>query len=103
MRTHAQYHVYLATEALSHTNEWSGSGGTVRGYGGPTVMLSALDGPPGPSVAVVHGPGDHPWLPHLVWGDRLWGTIDSVTAHKQYKYGRKEHTQCFIQYSGCRL
>ena len=32
--------------------------GTVRGYGGPTVvMLSAVDGSPGPSVASVHGPG----------------------------------------------
>ena len=32
--------------------------GTVRGYGGPTVvMLSAVDDPPGPSVAAVHGPG----------------------------------------------
>ena len=31
--------------------------GTVRGYGEPTVvMLSAIDGPPGPSVAAVHGP-----------------------------------------------
>ena len=51
VRTHAQCHVYLATEALSHTNEWSGGGG-------PTVvMLSAVDGPPGPSVAAVHGPG----------------------------------------------
>ena len=35
--------------------------GTVRGYGGPRMlMLSAVDGPPGPSVAAVHGPGDHP-------------------------------------------
>ena len=32
--------------------------GTVRGKGGPTVvMLSAVDGPPGPSVAAVHGLG----------------------------------------------
>ena len=32
--------------------------GTVRGYGVPTVvMLSAVDGPPGPSVTVVHDPG----------------------------------------------
>ena len=60
--------------------------GTVRGYGGPTmVMLSAVDGPPGPSVAAVHGPEDHPWLPNLVRGDRLWGTdcggtIGSVTG-----------------------
>ena len=55
--------------------------GTVRGYGGPTVvMLSAVDGPPGPNVAAVHGPGDHQWLPHLVRGDR-GGTIGSVTGH----------------------
>ena len=57
-----QCHVYLTTEALSHANEWSGSGGpSVHGYGGPSVvMLSAVDGPPGPShtvsVAAVHGP-----------------------------------------------
>ena len=32
--------------------------GPVRGYGGPSVlMLSAVDGPPGPSVVAVHGPG----------------------------------------------
>ena len=38
--------------------------------GGPTVeMLSAIGGPPGPSMAAVHGPGEHPWLPHLVRGD----------------------------------
>ena len=29
--------------------------------GGPNVvMLSAVDDPPGPSVAAVHSPGDHP-------------------------------------------
>ena len=32
--------------------------GTIRGKGGPTVvMLSAVDGPPGLSVVAVHGPG----------------------------------------------
>ena len=51
---------------------------TVRGYGGPSVlMLSAVDGPPGPSVAAVHGPGDHPWMWHRWSG----GTIGSVTAY----------------------
>ena len=52
--------------------------GPVCGYGGPSVlMLSAVDG----SVAAVHGPGDHPWLPHLVRGTDWWGTIGSVTVH----------------------
>ena len=42
--------------------------------GSTVVMLSAVDGPPGPSVAAVHGAGrPHPWLPHLVRGDRLYG------------------------------
>ena len=32
---------------------------SVHGYGEPTVvMLSAVDGPPGPSVEAVHGPGE---------------------------------------------
>ena len=50
--------------------------GTVRGYGGPTVvMLSAVDGPPGPSVAAMHSPGDRPWLPHLVRGPIVAGPL----------------------------
>ena len=65
---HVQRRVYLATEAATPGNGLAVR--TVRGYGGPTVViLSAVDGPPGPSVAAVHGPGDHPWLPHLVQGD----------------------------------
>ena len=45
---------------------------TVRGFGGPTVvMLSAVDGPPGPSMAAVHGPEGGPG--DCLWGDSLWG------------------------------
>ena len=48
--------------------------GTVRGYGGPRMlMLSAVDGPPGPSVAAVHGPGGPSMAAALGPGDRLWG------------------------------
>ena len=36
-------------------------------------FISAADGPPRPNVAAMHDPGDHPWLPHLVREDRLWG------------------------------
>ena len=55
---------------------------TVRDYGGPSVlMLSPVVGPPGPSVAAVHGPGDHPWQPYLVQGERLWRIIGSGTGH----------------------
>ena len=44
------------------------------------AMLSAIDGLPGPSVAAMHGSGDHPWLPHLVRGTDCGGTIGSVTS-----------------------
>ena len=37
------------------------------------VMLSAIDGPPGPSVAAVHGPGGPSMVAALGPGDRLWG------------------------------
>ena len=48
-------------------------------WGTTVVMLSTVDGPPGPSVTAVHSLGDHPWLPHLVWGTDCGGTIGSVT------------------------
>ena len=48
--------MYLATEAAKPVN--GPAVGTVPGYGRPTmVMLSAVDGLPGPSVAAMHGPG----------------------------------------------
>ena len=72
---------YLATEAATPVN--GPVGGTVRGYRGPTVvMLSAVDGPLGPSVAAVHGPGRPSGLPHLVRGGDCRGTIGSVTEHE---------------------
>ena len=47
------------------------------------VMLSAVDGPPGPSVAVMHGPRE------TIHGCRTWSggtdcgeTIGSVTVHQ---------------------
>ena len=36
------------------------------------VMLSAVDGPPGPSVVAVHGPGGPSMAAALDPGDRLW-------------------------------
>ena len=55
--------------------------GTVRGYRGPTVvMLSVVNGPPGPSVAAVHGPRRPSMDVALGQGDRMWGTIGSVTT-----------------------
>ena len=37
------------------------------------VMLSAVDSPPGPSVAAVHGPRGPSMAAALGPGDRLWG------------------------------
>ena len=60
VRTYAQCHVYLATEALSHT-EMNGPAAGDRpwlwGTNCGDARLSAVDDPPGPSVAAVHGPG----------------------------------------------
>ena len=59
--------------------------GTVRGYGGPiVVMLSAVDVPPGPIVCMWQQcmvRGDRPWLAHLIGpgGPIVGGTIGSVT------------------------
>ena len=36
-------------------------------------MLSAVDGPQGPSVAAMHGPGGPSIAAALVPGDWLWG------------------------------
>ena len=36
------------------------------------MMLSAIDGPPGPSVVAVHGPGGPSMAAALGPGDRLW-------------------------------
>ena len=48
--------------------------GTIRGKGGLTVvMLSAVDGPPGPSVVAVHGLGGIIHGCPRGPGDRLWG------------------------------
>ena len=57
--------------------------GTVRGYGGPSVvMLSAVDGLPGPSVAAMHGPGRPSMASALGPGGPIaGGTICSVTGH----------------------
>ena len=57
--------------------------GTVRGYGGPSVLMLStctVDAPPGPSVAAVHGPGGPSMAAALGLGGRLWGTIGSVTG-----------------------
>ena len=77
--------VFIATEALSHTNEclilrW----GTVRGYGGLTVvMLSAVDGPPWTKC------GSRAWPGGTIHGCRTWsggtdcgGTIGRVGTEK---------------------
>ena len=56
--------------------------GTIRGYGGPSVlMLSAVDGSPGPNVAAVHGPGGPSLAAALGLGIDCGGTIGSVTEH----------------------
>ena len=42
--------------------------------GGPiVVMISAVDGPHGPSVAAVHGPEGPSMAATFGPGDRLWG------------------------------
>ena len=37
-------------------------------------------------MASMRGPGDHLWQPHLVQGDQLWGTINSMTDLVNYLY-----------------
>ena len=65
---------------MSHANEWSDGGGP------SVVMLSVVDGPPGPSVAAVHGPGDPAFS-----GCRTWsgGTIGSVTDHNHKSFNNQ--------------
>ena len=66
--------------------------GAVRGYGGPTVViLSTVDGPPGPSVAAVHGPGRPSMVADSVRGTDFGGTIGNVTEH-----GGVSHSQSLI-------
>ena len=45
------------------------------------MMLSVVDGLPGPNVAAVHSPEGPSMAAALGLGDRLWGTIGSVTMH----------------------
>ena len=57
------------------------SGGTIRGKGGPTVvMLSAVGVPPGLSMVAVHGPGEPSMTATCGRGDQFGGrTIGCVT------------------------
>ena len=48
------------------------------------VMLSAIDGPPGPRWQLCMVQADHPRLPQLVRGTNCGGTIGSVTDSSNY-------------------
>ena len=60
----------------SHASEWSGGGGPSVARGPNVVVLSAVDGPPGPSVAAVHTLGG------TIHGCRTWsGETDCGGGH----------------------
>ena len=91
--------VYLATEAATPLN--SPAVGDRLWLGGTNFddakyrRWSPLDQVWQPCMVL----GDHPWLPHLVHGDRLWETIDSVTGHRTL-YGHMKKIKLYEKILG---